>query len=106
MNEITWHYQTTGDMSGRVSESFVNTFSDGQKTLPVTNNISPNVKKLNVQKISDWQTNFSEQPYSISLDYEDEDKSFVWIAQITPTPGLQQSLAQQNIGIRTALNLR
>lgn len=90
VNEITWHYQTTGDMSGKVTESFVNTISDGQKTLPVINNISPNVKKLNVQKISDWQTIFSEQPYSISLDYEDEDKSFVWIAQITPTPGLQQ----------------
>lgn len=88
--EITWHYQTTGDMSGKVTESFVNTISDGQKTLPVTNNISPNVKKLNVQKISDWQTIFSEEPYSISLDYEDEDKAFVWIAQITPAPGLQQ----------------
>ena len=90
VEDITWQYQTTGDMSGKVSESFVNTFSDGQKTLPVINNISPNVKKLNVQKISDWQTDFSEQPYSISLDYEDEDKSFVWIAQVTPTPGLQQ----------------
>ena len=90
VEEITWQYQTTGDMSGKVTESFVNTFSDGQKTLPVINNISPNVKKLNVQKINDWQTDFSEQPYSISLDYEDEDKSFVWIAQITPTPGLQQ----------------
>lgn len=90
VEDITWQYQTTGDMSGKVSESFVNTFSDGQKTLPVINNISPNVKKLNVQKISDWQTDFSEQPYSISLDYEDEDKSFVWIAEITPTSGLQQ----------------
>ena len=90
VENITWRYQTTGDMSGKVSESFVNTFSDGQKTLPVINNISPNVKKLNAQKINDWQTDFSEQPYSISLDYEDEDKSFVWIAQITPTPGLQQ----------------
>ena len=90
VEQITWQYQTTGDMSGKVTESFVNTISDGQKTLPVINNISPNVKKLNVQKISDWQTVFSEQPYSISLDYEDEDKSFVWIAQITPTPGLQQ----------------
>ena len=90
VKDIKWQYQTTGDMSGKVSESFVNTISDGQKTLPVINNISPNVKKLNVQKISDWQTDFSEQPYSISLDYEDEDKSFVWIAQITPTPGLQE----------------
>ena len=90
VEDIKWQYQTTGDMSGKVTESFINTFSDGQKTLPVINNISPNVKKLNVQKISDWQTDFSEQPYSISLDYEDEDKSFVWIAQITPTPGLQQ----------------
>ena len=90
VEDIKWQYQTTGNMSGKVSESFVNTISDGQKTLPVINNISPNVKKLNVQKISDWQTDFSEQPYSISLDYEDEDKSFVWIAQVTPTPGLQQ----------------
>lgn len=90
VEDITWQYQTTGDMSGKVSESFVNTFSDGQKTLPVTNNISPNVKKLNVQKISNGHTVFSEQPYSISLDYEDEDKSFVWIAQVTPTPGLRQ----------------
>ena len=90
VEDITWQYQTTGDMSGKVSESFVNTFSDRQKTLPVINNISPNVKKLNAQKINDWQTDFSEQPYSISLDYEDEDKSFVWIAQITPTRGLQQ----------------
>ncbi len=90
VENITWQYQTTGDMSGRVSQSFVNTFTDGQKTLPVINNISPNVKKLNVQKIKDWQTEFSEQPYSISLDYEDEDKSFVWIAEITPTSGLQQ----------------
>ncbi|MDO4892810.1 MAG: SpaA isopeptide-forming pilin-related protein [Eubacteriales bacterium] len=90
VEDITWQYQTTGDMSGKVSESFVNTFSDGQKTLPVINNISPNVKKLNVQKISDWQTIFSEEPNSLSFDYEDEDKSFVWIAQVTPTPGLQQ----------------
>ncbi|MCR5781100.1 MAG: prealbumin-like fold domain-containing protein [Clostridia bacterium] len=43
-----------------------------------------------MQKISDWQTIFSEEPHSISFDYEDEDKSFVWIAQVTPTPGLQQ----------------
>ena len=90
VEDITWQYQTTGDMSGKVTESFVNTFSDGQKTLPVINNISPNVKKLNVQKISDWQTIFSEEPNSLSFDYEDEDKSFVWIAQVTPTPGLQQ----------------
>ena len=90
VEDITWQYQTTGDMSGRVSQSFVNTISDGQKTLPVTNNISPNVKKLNARKINDWQTDFSEQPYSISLDYKDEDKSFVWIAEITPTPGLQE----------------
>lgn len=62
VEDITWQYQTTGDMSGKVSESFVNTISDGQKTLPVINNISPNVKKLNVQKINDWQTDFSEQP--------------------------------------------
>lgn len=88
--KITWQYRTTGNMSGKVTESFLNTFSDGQKTLPVTNNISPNVKKLNVQKINDWQTIFSEEPYSLSFDYEDEDKSFVWIAQVTPTPGLQQ----------------
>lgn len=90
VEDIKWQYQTTGDMSGKVSESFFNTFSDGQKTLPVINNISPKVKKLNVQKISDWQTDFSEQPYSLSFDYEDEDKSFVWIAEITPTPGLQE----------------
>lgn len=90
VEDIKWQYQTTGDMSGKVSESFFNTFSDGQKTLPVISNISPNVKKLNVQKISDWQTDFSEQPYSLSFDYEDEDKSFVWIAEITPTPGLQE----------------
>ena len=90
VEDITWQYQTTGDMSGKVSESFVNTFSDGQNTLPVINNISPNVKKLNVQKISDWQTIFSEEPNSLSFDYEDQDKSFVWIAQVTPTPGLQQ----------------
>ena len=32
VKDITWHYQTTGDMSGRVSQSFVNTISDGQKT--------------------------------------------------------------------------
>ena len=90
VEDITWQYQTTGDMSGKVTESFVNTFSDGQKTLPVINNISPNVKKLNVQKKNEWQTTFSEEPNSLSFDYEDEDKSFVWIAQITPTPGLQQ----------------
>lgn len=90
VEDITWQYQTTGDMSGKVSESFVNTFSDGQKTLPVINNISPNVKKLNVQKKSEWQTDFLETPSSLSFDYEDEDKSFVWIAQITPTPGLRQ----------------
>ena len=90
VEDITWHYQTTGDMSGKVSESFVNTFSDGQKTLPVINNISPNVKKLNAQKINDWKTIFSEEPQSLSFDYDDEDKSFVWIAEITPTQGLQQ----------------
>lgn len=89
LEEITWQYQTTGDMSGKIRESFINTFTDGEKTLTVTNNISPNVKKLNVQKISDWQTVFSEEPYSLSFDYEDEDKSFVWIVQVTPTPGLQ-----------------
>ncbi len=90
VEKITWQYQTTGDMSGKVTESFINTFSDGEKTLPVNNTISPNVKKLNVRKISDWQTVFSEEPNPISLDYEDEDKTFVWIAQVTPTPGLQQ----------------
>ena len=90
VENITWRYQTTGDMSGKVSESFVNTISDGQKTLPVINNISPNVKKLNVQKINDWTTIFSEEPQSLSFDYDDEDKSFVWIAEITPTQGLQQ----------------
>lgn len=90
VEDITWQYQTTGNMSGKVSKSFVNTFSDGQKTLPVINNISPNVKKLNVQKINEWTTNFSEEPQSLSFNYDDEDKSFVWIAQITPTPGLQQ----------------
>ena len=90
VEHITWHYQTTGDMSGKARESYVNTFSDGRKTLTVTNNISPNVKKLNARKISDWQTIFTEDPTSITLDYEDQDKSFVWIAQVTPTPGLQQ----------------
>ena len=90
VKKITWQYQTTGDMRGKVTESFVNTFSDRQKTLPVINNISPNVKKLNVQKKSEWQTTFSEEPNSLSFNYEDKDKSFVWIAQITPTPGLQQ----------------
>lgn len=90
VEDITWQYQTTGDMSGKVSESFVNTISDGQKTLPVINNISPKVKKLNVQKINEWTADFSEEPQSLSFDYDDEDKSFVWIAQITPTPGLQQ----------------
>ena len=90
VEEIVWQYQTTGDMSGKVRESFTNTFSDGQKTLPVVNVVSPNVKKLNVQKISDWQTVFSEEPQSLSMDYEDEDKTFVWIAQVTPTPGLRQ----------------
>lgn len=90
VEEIAWQYQTTGDMTGKTKETFVNTFTDGEKTLPVTNTISPNVKKLNVQKISDWQTVFSEEPHSLSFDYEDEDKSFVWIAQVTPTPGLQQ----------------
>ena len=90
VEDIKWQYQTTGNMSGKVSESFVNTISDGQKTLPVINNISPNVKKLNVQKINDWQTDFLEEPNSLSFDYEDEDKSFVWIAEITPTSGLQQ----------------
>ena len=90
VEDITWQYQTTGDMSGKVSESFVNTISDGQKTLPVINNISPKVKKLNVQKSNEWTTDFSEEPNSLSFNYEDEDKSFVWIAQITPTPGLQE----------------
>lgn len=90
VKDIKWQYQTTGDMSGKVSQSFVNTISDGQKTLPVINNISPNVKKLNVQKINDWTTIFSEEPQSLSFDYDDEDKSFVWIAEITPTQGLQQ----------------
>ena len=90
VDEIVWQYRTTGDMSGKIRESFINTFSDGRKTLPVANVISPNVKKLNVQKISDWQTVFSEEPGSLSIDYEDEDKSFTWIAQVTPMPGLLQ----------------
>ena len=88
-HEISWQYQTTGDMSGKVSENFINTFTDGEKTLTIPTNISPNVKKLNVQKINDWTTIFSEEPGTISIDYEDEDKTFVWIAQVTPTPGLQ-----------------
>ena len=88
VEEITWQYQTTGDMTGKVSGTFVNTFSDGEKSLPVSSVISPNVKKLNARKISDWQTIFTEEPTSISLDYEDEDKTFVWIAQVTPVPGL------------------
>ena len=90
VEHITWQYQTTGDMTGKTRESFINTFSDGQKTLPVTNNISPNVKKLNFQRINEWQSTFSENPGSLSIDYEDEDKSFVWAVQVTPTPGLQE----------------
>ena len=91
VENITWQYQTTGDMTGKAKESFVNTFSDGEKTLPVTHNISPNVKKLNVQKISDWQTGFLETPQSLTFNYEEnKDDEFVWIAQVTPTPGLTQ----------------
>ena len=87
---ITWQYQSTGDMSGKTKETFTNTFSDGEKTLPVTTTISPNVKKMNVQKPNDWQTVFSEEPNSLAFDYEDEDKTFVWIVQVTPTPGLSE----------------
>ena len=90
VDEIVWHYQTTGDMNGNHAQTFVNTFSDGRKTLPVNNIVSPNVKKLNARKISDWQTVFTEEPTDLSLDYDDEDKTFVWIAQITPAPGLQK----------------
>ena len=91
VENISWEYQTTGDMTGKARESFINTFSDGNKVLPVTNNISPNVKKLNVQKISDWQTIFSESPQSLTFTYdENKDDEFVWIAQVTPTPGLMQ----------------
>lgn len=88
LDKITWQYQTTGNMDGKASQAFVNTFTDGQKTLPVTSTVSPNVKKLNARKVSDWQTIFTEDPTSISLDYEDEDKTFTWIVQVTPTPGL------------------
>ncbi len=91
VDNISWTYQTTGDMTGKARESFVNTFSDGEKTLPVSHNISPNVKKLNVQKISDWQTAFSENPQSLTFTYEEnKDDEFVWVAQVTPTPGLTQ----------------
>ena len=91
VENITWTYQTTGDMTGKASASFVNTFSDGNKTLPVSHNISPNVKKLNVQQISDWQAIFSEDPQSLTFTYEEnKDDEFVWVAQVTPTPGLTQ----------------
>lgn len=90
VDEITWQYQTTGDMGDKTKETFVNTISDGEKTLPVNNTISPNVKKLNVRKVSDWQTIFTEDPTTIAFDYEDEDKTFVWIVEVTPTSGVTQ----------------
>ena len=91
VENISWTYQTTGDMTGKARESFVNTFSDGEKTLPVSNNISPNVKKLNMQKVNDWQTVFTENPQSLTFTYEEnKDDEFVWVAQVTPTPGLSQ----------------
>ena len=91
VEEIVWQYQTTGDMSGKVTESFVNTISDGQKTLPVTNVISPNVKKLNAQKVNDWTMSFTEAPQSLTFNYDDDkDETFVWVAEVTPTPGLQE----------------
>ena len=53
--------------------------------------LGPNVKMLNVQKISDWQTVFSEDPQLLTFTYkENKDDEFVWIAQVTPTPGLTQ----------------
>ncbi len=89
-DEISWQYRTTADMSGKTTGTFVNTFTDGEKTLTVNNTVSPNVKKLNARKINDWQTQFTEDPGNLAFDYEDEDKTFVWIAQVTPTPGVQQ----------------
>ena len=90
LNEITWHYQTTGDMAGKSIETFSNEFTDGNKTLEAENTISPNVKKLNARKVSDWQTIFTEDPTTIALNYEDDDKTFVWIAEVTPTSGVSQ----------------
>ncbi len=90
LDEITWHYQTTGDMTGKPTETFVNTISDGQKTLPVGNTISPHVKKLNLRKVNDWQSIFTEESTSLAFDYEDEDKTFVWVVEVTPTSGLTQ----------------
>ena len=91
VDKIVWHYQTTGDMSGKATETFVNTFSDGEKTLTATNTISPNVKKLNARKISDWQTIFTEDPTSYTWNYDDDaDEMFVWVVEVTPTPGLLQ----------------
>ncbi len=90
VEHITWQYQTTGDMTGKNKETFTNTFSDGEKTLPVSNTISPNVKKLNVRKVNDWQTIFTEDPTTLTFNYEEnKDDEFVWVAQVTPVPGVQ-----------------
>lgn len=91
VDQILWHYQTTGDMSGKATETYSNLFSDGEKTLTVTNTISPNVRKLNARKVSDWQTIFTEDPTAYTFDYEeDADEMFVWVVEVTPTPNVAQ----------------
>lgn len=90
VDEIVWQYQTTGDMDGKLKETFLNTFTDGQKTLPVSHVISPQVKKLNARNINDWQTVFSEDPITMEFDHDDPDQIFVWIAEVTPVPDVQQ----------------
>lgn len=90
IDNIYWQYQTTGEMDGKPTETFTNTITDGTKTLPVSNTISPHVKKLNVRKITNWYVTFSEEPQSLAFDYEDEDKMFVWVVEVTPTSDLMQ----------------
>ncbi|MCR5781101.1 MAG: hypothetical protein K6G90_00040 [Clostridia bacterium] len=36
VDEIAWQYQTTGDMGGNTTQAFINEFTDGEKTLPVS----------------------------------------------------------------------
>ncbi len=41
--------------------------------------------------MSDWRkTIFTEEPTTLTLDYEDEDKMFVWLVEVTPVPGVAQ----------------
>ena len=88
LNTISWTYSATAEMDGAAVRTFTNTFSDGEKELSVDIKVSPGVKKLNVQTNSWGNPFFSETTKSMQLNYEDPDKTFVWIVEVKPKAGI------------------